>query len=132
MLLISIFSFSYNVFYSFQKDEFPMIIRAVFNFSSTSNTLLTVIRSPKFCLLISSLNILLFTIQSRLLTTLKKKALENTVGKGENAGNKHFLLFPQCFLLHQREKSSFKQHLICRLHVLSIWFHPIFCRLVKS
>ena len=22
---------------------------------------------------------------------------ENTVGKGENAGNQHFLLFPQCF-----------------------------------
>ena len=29
----------------------------------------------------------------------KKKALENTVGKGENAGNQHFLLFPQSFLL---------------------------------
>ena len=35
--------------------------------------------------------------------TLEKKALENTVGKGENAGNQHFLLFPQCFLLYQRE-----------------------------
>ena len=23
--------------------------------------------------------------------------VENTVGKGENAGHKHFLLFPQCF-----------------------------------
>ena len=23
--------------------------------------------------------------------------LENTVGKGEDAGYKHFLLFPQCF-----------------------------------
>ena len=22
---------------------------------------------------------------------------ENIVGKGENAGNQHFLLFPQCF-----------------------------------
>ena len=22
---------------------------------------------------------------------------ENTVGKGENAGHQHFLLFPQCF-----------------------------------
>ena len=29
---------------------------------------------------------LIFTTQSRLLMTLKKKALENTVGKGENAG----------------------------------------------
>ena len=38
--------------------------------------------------------------------TLKKKALENTVGKGENAGNQHFLLFPQYFLLYQGEKSS--------------------------
>ena len=23
--------------------------------------------------------------------------LENNMGKGENAGNQHFLLFPQCF-----------------------------------
>ena len=23
--------------------------------------------------------------------------VENTVGKGENAGDQHFLLFPQCF-----------------------------------
>ena len=27
-----------------------------------------------------------------------KEAFENIVGKGENAGNQHFLLFPQCFL----------------------------------
>ena len=39
--------------------------------------------------------------------TLKKKALENTVGKGENAENQQFLLFQQCFLLNQRQKSSF-------------------------
>ena len=26
------------------------------------------------------------------------EAFENIVGKGENAGNQHFLLFPQCFL----------------------------------
>ena len=26
------------------------------------------------------------------------KPFENIVGKGENAGNQHFLLFPQCFL----------------------------------
>ena len=37
----------------------------------------------------------------------KKEALENPVGKRENAGNQHFLLFPQCFLLYQREKLSF-------------------------
>ena len=27
-----------------------------------------------------------------------KKPFENFVGKSENAGNQHFLLFPQCFL----------------------------------
>ena len=32
--------------------------------------------------------------------TLWKKPFENIVGKGENAGNQHFLLFPQCFLLY--------------------------------
>ena len=32
------------------------------------------------------------------LTTLKKKAFEYIVGKEENAGNQHFLVFPQCFL----------------------------------
>ena len=30
-----------------------------------------------------------------------KRAFENIVGRGENAGNRHFLLFPQCFLLFQ-------------------------------
>ena len=40
----------------------------------------------------------LFTSQSRLATTLYKKPFEDIVGKGENTGNQHFLLFPQCFL----------------------------------
>ena len=35
------------------------------------------------------------------------KAFENIVGKGENAGDQHFLLFPQCFRLYQGHKSSF-------------------------
>ena len=26
------------------------------------------------------------------------------MGKGENAGNQHFLLFSKCFLLYQRER----------------------------
>ena len=46
-----------------------------------------------------------YTIQ--LLMTLDKKALENIVGKGENAGHQHFLLFPQCLLPYQGHKSSF-------------------------
>ena len=32
---------------------------------------------------------------------------KNIVGKAENAGNQHFLLFLHCFLLYQREKSSY-------------------------
>ena len=35
--------------------------------------------------------------------TLKKRDFENIVGKGENAGNQHFLLFPQCFLPYHIE-----------------------------
>ena len=38
-----------------------------------------------------------FTTHSQLLTTLGKNPLENIVGKGENAGYQHFLLFPQYF-----------------------------------
>ena len=38
---------------------------------------------------------------------LIKSPFENIVGKGENAGNQHFLLFPQCFLPYQGGKSAF-------------------------
>ena len=43
-----------------------------------------------------------------LLTTLKKKPFENIARKGENAGNQHFLLFPQCFLPCQRQIKEFQ------------------------
>ena len=49
----------------------------------------------------------LFTTQSQLLTTVRKKTLENIVRKGENAGNKDFLLFPQCFLPYLRQKNRY-------------------------
>ena len=38
-----------------------------------------------------------FTRHSRVSMTQKKKAFENNVVKGDNAGNKHFVLFPKCF-----------------------------------
>ena len=45
----------------------------------------------------------------------ENKPVENIVGKGENAGNLHFLLSPQCFL-------SYK----IQIYFLSnIWF--VFC-----
>ena len=66
------------------------------------------------------------------LTTLKKKALENIVGKGVNAGNQHFLLFPQCFLPFPKLISIFATQLFCRLQMLSIWTSQKICHLVKS
>ena len=51
--------------------------------------------------------------------TLRKKAPESIVGKGDNAGNQHFLLFPQCFLLFTKQSSVFESHLFCRLQSLS-------------
>ena len=34
-------------------------------------------------------------------TTTKKIIVQNTAGNGENGGNQHLLLFPQCFLPYQ-------------------------------
>ena len=51
---------------------------------------------------------------------------------GENASNQHILLFPQCFLLYQEEKLLFLEHLICRLQMLWIWSGLKFWQLVKS
>ena len=59
------------------------------------------------------------------------KPFENTVGKGENAGDQHFLLFPQCFLPFPKEISIFQSHLFCCLQGLSIWTSLKICRLVK-
>ena len=56
--------------------------------------------------------------QSRLLTSLEKKAFENIVGKGENAGIQHFLLFPQFFLLFLSQISIFESLLFKRLRML--------------
>ena len=62
----------------------------------------------------------LFTTKSRRLATPRKKPFEN-MGKEENVGNQHFLLYPQCFHANQNQISSFKLHLLCRLQMLSIW-----------
>ena len=37
------------------------------------------------------------------------------MGKEENAGNQHFLLFPQCFLSYPEQILPFRSSLICRL-----------------
>ena len=38
---------------------------------------------------------------------------ENIVGKGKNAGNQHFLLFPQCFLPFPKQISIF-HFVVCK------------------
>ena len=41
----------------------------------------------------------------------KNNLLKTFVGKEENAGNQHFLLFPQCFLPFPNQISVFETHL---------------------
>ena len=62
--------------------------------------------------------------QIRDLMALMKKSFENMVGKGENAGLQHSLLFPQYFLPFEGQNYS--------LWILSIWSSLMFCCLVKS
>ena len=46
------------------------------------------------------------------------RLLKTLFGKGENAGNQHFLLFPQCFLSYRRQTPSFEAHMNGRLQML--------------
>ena len=50
----------------------------------------------------------------------KKKTLENIVGKGENAGNQHFLLFPQCFLPFLKQSSVSESHLLSSANAFNL------------
>ena len=52
------------------------------------------------------------------LIPLEKKGFENTVGKEENAGYQHFLLFPQCFPLIKTQISMCEPILFCGLQML--------------
>ena len=50
----------------------------------------------------------LFIPQSPTFYDIEKEAFENIVGKGENAGNQHFLLFPQCLLPFPKQIQVFQ------------------------
>ena len=55
--------------------------------------------------------------------TQGKKPFENIVGKEENAGNQHFLLFPQCFLQYQRQKAILNlKYALCLSFDILIFF----------
>ena len=72
-----------------------------------------------------------FITQSELLLILTKRPFENNVRKGENAGNQHFLLFPQCFKPSQTY-FKFSVTFVLSSAMLSNWTSlKIFC-LVKS
>ena len=109
MLITSIFSFfQYSFFYPFMEKcyffryvLFPNIYLSLFK---TSQTFFVVWDSQ----LVNSLPH----------TPLHKKDFENIVGKGENAGYQHFLLFPQCFLPSHAQISNFELRLICRQQML--------------
>ena len=53
----------------------------------------------------------LLTTESGLVTKAKKEPFENIVEKEENAGNQHFLLFPQCFLSYPEQIFAILDHL---------------------
>ena len=59
------------------------------------------------------------------------EAFGNIVGKGENASNQRFLLFPPHFLSYQRHESSLDLNLNCHLQMFLNGPVQKFCCLVE-
>ena len=55
----------------------------------------------------------------------RKRPFENIVGKGENTGNQHFLLFPQCFLPY-RPKNNHVIWATCECHLKNVQFGQVY------
>ena len=60
-------------------------------------------------------------------TAITLKALYHTipflttlVGKGENAGNQHFILFPQCFLRVPKQVSIIQYHVLSSANAFNL------------
>ena len=73
-----------------------------------------------------------FPKQVLVFTRLQFKSFENTVGKGEIASNKQFILFPQRFLPVWVTFCQFHEIWNCRLQTLSVWKSLKLCCLVKG
>ena len=73
---------------------------------------------------------LLFQKQSGLFITLKKRPFENIVGIGENTGNQHFLLFPECFLPFLKHITMLQSNILWPLQMLWTWTSLKYCFLV--
>ena len=98
------------LFFSFVYLSVPLSVLSVCQFLSLLNHFhhyFDYIAAPNAPIITSVQLLLHFPTQSRLLTTLKNEPFENLVEKGENAGNQHFLLFPQCFLPFPKQISIF-------------------------
>ena len=63
---------------------------------------------------------------------MRKRPFENVVGKGENAGNQHFLLFQHVSYPSHIKFQFFNSQLFCHLEILSILTSLKFCHSVKS
>ena len=62
-----------------------------------------------------------FPNQALIFRCLQCKSFENTVGKGDIASNKQFLLFPQCFFPVWRTFCHVHPSQTCIVQTLSVW-----------
>ena len=124
------FFFFFSLFHGILMKMIFVIVRAFKLFNPLQHNRSLVM--SKMDILLETALTLYHTIPTFTLTTLWKKPFENIVGKGENAGNQHFLLFPQYFLPFPKQISILDSLFNCGLQMLLIWIGLKFCRLVKS
>ena len=97
-----------SIFFLFQQCLFSILPKSKFNFS------FKFILSSANAFSLNQSKILSFGKELTLYQTIltfkdpKRRAFENIVGKGENAGYQHFLFFPQClFSVCPKSKFNF-------------------------
>ena len=91
MLVTSIFSFFHNVFYPFQYTKNPIQFKCLIDHNAIYPPFDKILKGTKLkAFADDKMNVAEMTISLY-------DRIENTVGKEENAGYQHFLLFPQCF-----------------------------------
>ena len=74
-----------------------------------------------------------FNNHSRVLITLEKTTLKkNIVEKGENDGNWHSLLFPQCFSSIKDKFRRFSHFNMSSIDVFNLYQATILCRLLRD
>ena len=61
-----------------------------------------------------------------------EKPFDNIVGKGENAGNQHFHLFPQCYLPFPKPILGFLVAFILLSSFSVVFYKSKICHLLKS